>query len=466
MNLPKSFTTAAGKYGIEKDEIIFAAMADFDADYRFADSVVALTKEKLILAAYPYREKAEYRFGGYGGWQFTDNGQAAEGARRELSLAEEPAIQIFELKNVGKTEVLRQVAAGVLMVEIDGVERNFCHFSNTKMELFLRLCKLTDKVKKGEEITEEDLNVRKGKECCPKCGMIYPDQERKVCPKCMDKKSILMRVVSYFKPYKKYLAVMVLCYLGTAALNLAWPYLSGTVLYDQVLARNEDFLALLNLPAGRFVTALTILVAAMILTKVAMQALGILQGVLTARIAPEVVSTLKSQVFSSMGKLSISFYTRRQTGGLMTRVSDDAEEISHFFIDGIPYFFINIGNVVATSVIMFLLDPLLALVSVILMPLLVVLSYRMVPQLWHFYGKRHRANRRLKGQMNENFTGARAAGAGDDPFLQKQQKSKKRGDGRGTLRYQVLCPVFCCGRPDQFPGVGGGRCHDDQRRRH
>ncbi|HBA47516.1 MAG TPA: ABC transporter [Lachnospiraceae bacterium] len=425
MNLPKSFVSIAGKYGIEKKDILFAAMADFDADYRFADSIVALTREKLILAAYPYREKTEYRFGGYGGWQF-----AEEMEKKDMALAGEPAIQIFELKDIGKMEVLRQVATGVLVAEIDGVERNLCHFSNTRMEMFLRICSLAEKIKKGEEISEEDLNVKKGKECCPKCGMIYPDQERKVCPKCMDKKSILMRVVSYFKPYTKYLAVMVLCYLGTALLNLAWPYLSGTVLYDQVLARNEEFLTFLHLPAGRFTAALTMLVIAMIVTKIVIQGLGILQGVLTAKIAPEVVATLKSQVFSSMGRLSISFYSKRQTGGLMTRVSDDAEEISSFFIDGIPYFFINLGNIIAMSIIMFCLNPLLALVSLILMPLLVVLSYRMVPQLWHFYGKRHRANRRLKGQMNENFTGARVVKA----FGQQEQEMKRFSKNNGKVK--------------------------------
>ncbi|MCI9144588.1 MAG: ABC transporter ATP-binding protein [Lachnospiraceae bacterium] len=234
----------------------------------------------------------------------------------------------------------------------------------------------------------------------------------------MDKKSILLRVLSYFKPYKKYLAMMILCYLGTAALNLVWPYLSGTILYDRILAKDQAFLELLQIPAGRFMTALTVLVIAMIAAKVLMQAFGILQGVLTARIAPEVVATLKSQVFTAMGRLSISFYTKRQTGGLMTRVSDDAEEISSFFIDGIPYFFINVGNILATSVIMFMLNPLLALVSVILMPVLVVISYRMLPHLWHYYGKRHRANRRLKGQMNENFTGARVVKA----FGQQEQE--------------------------------------------
>lgn len=432
MNLPESFISIAGKYGVSKEEIIFAGMADFDMEYRFADTIVALTKDKLLVAAYPYREKMEYCLGGYGGWQITEGRSAGkESASRErAALAQEPALQIYDLQAIEKMEVLRQVSTGVLLGKIDGTERNLCHFSNTRMESFMKLCSLVQKLKKGEEITKDDLNIKKGKECCPKCGMIYPDQERKVCPKCMDKKSILLRVMAYFKPYKKYLVVMIFCYLGTAALNLVWPYLSGTVLYDRILARDETFLALLHIPAGRYMAALTMLVVAMIAAKVLMQAFGILQGVLTAKIAPEVVATLKGQVFSSMGRLSISFYTKRQTGGLMTRVSDDAEEISSFFIDGIPYFFINVGNILATSVIMFMLNPLLALTSVILMPVLVVISYRMMPHLWHYYGKRHRANRRLKGQMNENFTGARVVKA----FGQQDQEMTRFTKNNGRVK--------------------------------
>ncbi len=429
MKLPKSFVSLLQKHGIEEKDIIFSAVADFDAEYRFADSIVALTGKQLIYAAYPYREKTEYRFGGYSGWQIQE----------DALLLEEPALQIFELSRVGGLEVIREVGTGVLMAVVDGADRKLCHFSNTRLETFLRLCRLSEKIKKGEEIQPEDLDVKKGRECCPKCGMIYPDQERKVCPKCMDRKSILLRVMSYFKPYKASLAVMILCYVGTAVLDLIWPYLSGTVLYDRVLSRDEDFLRLLGLPAGRFLTALGMLVAAMILAKVTVQGIGILQGVLTARIAPQVVAKLKSQVFAAMGRLSISFYSRRQTGGLMTRVSDDAEEISSFFIDGIPYFFINIGRLAATCAIMFCLNPLLALVSILFMPVLVAMSFHMMPHLWHYYGKRHRANRRLNAQMNENFTGARVVKA----FGQEEQEmsrftknnEKVRGAELDLVRY-------------------------------
>lgn len=418
MNLPNSFTKVIEKYGIDRKDIVFAAMADLDEEFRFADSIVAITDKKLMIARYPYREKKEYRLGGYDSWSIQDDKSA------------EPAVVFFNLEDVEKLEVLRQVSTGVLMGKIKGAEQYICQFSNTKMEAFMRLGRLLEKNKKGEEISEEDLDVKRGKECCPKCGMIYPDQERKVCPRCMDKKSILLRVVSYFKPYKVKLAVMILCYLATAVLNLVWPYLSGTILYDKVLAKDEAFLKVLHLPAGRFLTALAVLVVVMILTKVLTQAVGILQGVFTAQIASDVMAKLKSQVFQSMGKLSISFFTKRQTGGLMTRVSDDADEISSFFIDGIPYFFINVGTIIATCVIMFVLSPILAMASIILMPILFFISYQLLPRLWHFYGKRHRANRRLNSQMNENFTGARVVKA----FGQEEQEINRFTKNNGRVR--------------------------------
>lgn len=399
MKLPESFYEVAKEYQIGREDVLFGAVADLDREYRFADTVVALTKDKLVLAAYPYRERQEYRLGGYGGMA------------KDMVLAGKPALKIYPLETVEKLKVLRQISTGVLMGEIEGKDVFLCHFSNTKQGYFHKLEEIQKKIKEGKEIEEKDLEIERDRDVCPKCGMLYPDQERKVCPKCLDKKSVLLRVMSYFKPYKLQLALMVVCYLGTVALNLAWPYLSGTVLYDKVLSKDEEFVAFLKLPAGSFAAALTVVVIAMVAAKMMGQLFGILQGVMTAKVAPRVVGTVKSQVFHSMGKLSISFFTRRQTGGLMTRVCDDAEEISHFFIDGVPYFFINIITLIVTTIIMFVLSPLLALASVLLMPLLVVMSYRMLPHLWHYYGKRHRANRRLNSQINENLTGARVVKA-------------------------------------------------------
>ena len=44
MNLPKSFVSIAGKYGIKKEDIVFAAMADFD----MVGNIPCDTKVKIL----------------------------------------------------------------------------------------------------------------------------------------------------------------------------------------------------------------------------------------------------------------------------------------------------------------------------------------------------------------------------------------------------------------------------------
>ena len=47
MNLPSSFTNVIKKYGIDSKDIVFAAVADLDEEFRFADSVLVLTGKSL-----------------------------------------------------------------------------------------------------------------------------------------------------------------------------------------------------------------------------------------------------------------------------------------------------------------------------------------------------------------------------------------------------------------------------------
>ena len=64
---------------------------------------------------------------------------------------------------------------------------------------------------------------------------------------------------------------MFICIIATALLNLVWPYLNGTILYDKVLAKDPQFLEFLNLPAGKYVTALLLVVLSMFMTKLTIQ---------------------------------------------------------------------------------------------------------------------------------------------------------------------------------------------------
>lgn len=419
--IPNELVQLLGKYSIPEKEICYTSCFDIDESYQFTDGYIVLTKESLVILVYPVQSDSQYRFGGY----------APDELKREGTT---PAIQIIALDKIEKLEIIREVGNGVLFAIIDGCDKRICQFSNSKMAEFERMKNNLDKVKKKEELTDEDIEGKKKTECCPKCGGLYPDQERKVCPKCLDKKSIFMRLLGYFKVYKVKIIIMIFCYTGMAVLNLVWPYLSGTILYDKVLGKNEEFLKFTGIAAGKYSVLLLFVVLGMLVSKVIMQLLQMLQGYIIAGIAPEVVAKIKQQIFYSMGRLSINFYNSKQTGGLMTRVLDDASEVTGFFIDGIPQFFVNIFIIIATSVVMISMNPLLAVISLVLLPLLTVISYKMMPRLWHFYGKRHRANRRLNGQMNDNITGARVVKA----FGQEEQEMKRFGKNNGGVSQAEL----------------------------
>jgi ATP-binding cassette subfamily B protein len=91
-----------------------------------------------------------------------------------------------------------------------------------------------------KEIPEDKLYEEVREEFCPKCGTVYPDSNRKVCPKCMDKRKIFFRLGSFFSAYKKELIIIcILCILG-ALLSSVWPVLNGSLLYDGVLGKNTE----------------------------------------------------------------------------------------------------------------------------------------------------------------------------------------------------------------------------------
>ncbi len=394
--------------GVNISDILLISKTDMNANCEFTQGYVLLTKEHLYSAVSEAVPGEVHFFKGVESLH-----RMAGGTKREWT------VETYSITDMKKLQVERTVAGGFLVLihkdpedeKADGLAETVAAFSNKCMGNMTRAEKVARAISEGNEIDEELLKDKSAEAYCPNCGTMYPNAERKICPKCMDQKSIFFRTLGYLKPHGWKIFVMFLCYLATACLNLVWPYLNGKILYDRVLKKSDSFVEFLNLPAGAYVTALLLVVLTMILTKLTLQGIGILQGVMAAKIVPELVRELKTDVFTSMGKLSIGFFTSKQTGSLMTRVMYDADEVMGFFIDGLPYFIINVFTIITTAVIMFRLNPILAVAALVFMPITFLVSWIMLPRLWHRYGKQHRANRSLNSKVHDNLTGARVVKA-------------------------------------------------------
>lgn len=419
--LPQELLAELSLREIKEEDILFTAKLDMNRKAEFCPGYLIFTKERFLVC------ESEAVPGEVIFFKGTENILAPEpSVVREWSLTE------YEFKKLAFVRVERNVMGGTLVVSEkvpgfdyeaarkeegkppklpEGEAETAAAFSGKCMGKAVKAERLGNDLISGKEPDREMLSEQEEETYCPKCGTMYPDPERKICPKCMNTKNIFLRVLKYLKPHWPKICIMFLCYILTACLNLVWPYLNGTVLYDKVLSKNSAFLKVLGLPAGKYALALGLVALAMVLTKLMTQAVGILQGALTARIAPDMVKDLKNDVFSAMGKLSVGFFTGKQTGSLMTRVMYDADEVQGLFLDGMPYFITNVFSILAMAVIMFRMNVLLAVVSLVGMPVVFIVSWCMLPRLWHRYGKQHRAARSLNARVNDNLNGARVVKA-------------------------------------------------------
>ncbi len=426
--IPSGLKDSLKKKNINVEEMIYIIPVDLDEECRFTKGFVFFGKNHIVSAVCRLRND-EIRF-----YRGTDS-------LKQKYFPEEDTydIRIFDTDSTKEIKIERNVVGGNLVAigEDEGKDGIIAVFSNRCTGGAGKLCKAYSEFKENGKVCDETFAEEEKDGYCPHCGHMYPDPERKICPHCMNKGSIFLRTLGYLKKHWKKIAVEFLCFILIAILDLIWPYLNGTILYDKVLASDNGFIEKLGIPGGNVFTALIVIVLMMVGTKLLRQLAGIIQGRLTAIISPELVKDMKNDVFNAMGKLSLRFYNSKQTGSLMTRVLGDADSVLGFFIDGLPYFVINILSIVATAVIMFRLNVLLAVVSLIFMPVCFLISWFMLPKLWHRYGRRHRANRTLNSKINDNLMGARVVKA----FGQEESEVKRFEKSNNRVRESELAVV-------------------------
>lgn len=308
-------------------------------------------------------------------------------------------VESIDIDGIETVFTVNLVASGLFVLK-ENEERVIGAFTNEQMSNAARLVSIFNKIKKQEEISDEDVEERQENNTCPKCGKRYPEEGRQICPKCMKKHAIFSRLLSFAGQYKLLMFFIVLFMLLNSATGLAIPYLQGTVLFDQALGNTGDF-------AGQIGLVILLIFAFRTISLL----FGVLFSMLNARLSANVVFDLKASVFAAMQRLSLSFFQKKQTGQLMTRVSNDAQELQFFFVDGISYFIVNAMNIVGITVIMLVMDWKLTLICFIPIPFVLLMIRWVFPKLWRLSWRRHRRISTLNAMISDTIQGTRVVKA-------------------------------------------------------
>ena len=180
--------------------------------------------------------------------------------------------------------------------------------------------------------------------------------------------TLYLRLLQYIKPYMKRLIVAVVCIILAASANLYVPWILKEII-DQVLA-NKD-MSKLNIIAGGIVVVYFLR--------------GVFffgQTYLMSYIGQMVVIDIRQAVYRQLQYLSLSYYEKRQTGQLMSYITNDVAAVQGALVDSMIEMVTEGMTLLGSLSIMFYLHWQLTLLTLVTAPL--------VGQTMSIFGKKLR----------------------------------------------------------------------------
>ncbi len=420
--------------GVDLDELDVCVELDLDVKGNFGTTWLAVNKNKMLFYAMSVTSDAEtvYR---------TKKAEAKAKRNKKDSDEEEEkeAVGLFrkgyfneyDWNNLSNLYVDNYVSSNRVLGRLgkeleepkDDAEREkiesepdmrqtitLAYSTNARKRQLFAFLDIVARLKKGEEVKDDDPIFEQFQQKCPKCGNVYKDQNRKICDTCTNQSAVIRRLLKYFTSFKLQLAIVVFCMFATSGISLLSPIVNGQFLYDQVIAKP-------GIVNGREVGTLHsekwVLIAVGIIFFMALLslAISILQNRTNAHLSTQVALDMKLDIFTSMQKLSLSYFNNNQTGRLITRVNYDADRIRAFFIDGVPNLIINGVNFIGLTIFLFMMNWQLTLIVFIPVPLVVLMFKFMLPKLWRMYTKLWRRSSSLNAMLGDSLTGIRVVKA-------------------------------------------------------
>jgi ATP-binding cassette subfamily B multidrug efflux pump len=135
------------------------------------------------------------------------------------------------------------------------------------------------------------------------------------------------------------------------------------------------------------------------------------QGYVMASLTQSTVRDIRDDLFAKLQTLSLRFFDQRTHGELMSRLSNDVENINNVLSQGVTQFISSVFSIVGVAVVMLLINWRMALVSLITTPLMVFLSRTVAMQTRKGFRQQQEMLGELNGIVEETITGQRVVKA-------------------------------------------------------
>ncbi|MFC7528819.1 ABC transporter ATP-binding protein [Actinoplanes sp. GCM10030250] len=199
------------------------------------------------------------------------------------------------------------------------------------------------------------------------------------------------RIVRFAQPYRRDIGVFMVTVVLAAGIGVATPLLAGHVI--NAITGNAP-------GAGGTVVRLALLIAGL---AVADALLSLAQRWYSARIGEGIILNLRTRVYDHVQRMPLQFFTRTQTGALVSRLNNDVVGAQRAFTSTLSGVLSNVIQLVLTAVVMFSLSWQITTLSLMLLPVFILPARRVGKRLAEITRESYNLDAKMNATMTERF---------------------------------------------------------------
>ena len=231
--------------------------------------------------------------------------------------------------------------------------------------------------------------------------------------------AVIRRLLGYLKPYRRQLTLGMAAATVITLVSLVPPYLAGLLIDRVVRPAQAGTLAL-----ERAWTIAWIAIAAMAAVYLIKQAAAYVRLRLMAILGEWVARDLRDALYEHIQRLSLSFFSRKRTGSLITRVSADTDRLWEFLAFGIVDVSLSLVQLLGLGTVLLSLDWRLGLVMTLPVPVFCWVIYRHGENISRLFIRAWRKWSRVTDVLSDTIPGIRVVKA----FNQEQREIERFGE--------------------------------------
>ncbi|MGE7781731.1 ABC transporter ATP-binding protein [Peribacillus sp. NPDC097264] len=206
-----------------------------------------------------------------------------------------------------------------------------------------------------------------------------------------NKKQTVKRIWKYLEKQKAGLVIAILFVVLSTLLGLSGPYLIGRIIDHYIIPKD--------------ITGTVRMLGVLAAVYIGSSLFTWMQTAIMINVSLRTIRTLRKDLYNKFHTLSLRFFDNRVHGDLMSRVTNDIDQLNNALSQSVIQIFNSLLMIAGVTIAMFSMNAILAVVTLLIVPLMILTTKKIIKYSSSNFIKRQRDLGELNGFIEESISG-------------------------------------------------------------